>query len=211
MQRIRPALLWAIPGVLMAMALAYSFYRRSEIGFWDGAVGNWLATLLGIVTGVPVALAMERRRAEVQRITEDRSSQLIRANVLSLLKDELVDARAKVEDRRQRTETIPIEPLQSSAWDAMRAAGNLRLIAEPPLIGPISEAYRLIHLISETEQLLLRILYGANVVFPDGENAAQKVLRNVHTFHSPALRAISQALAVVEQELKARESPFGDA
>ena len=91
MYRIRLVLLWAAPGVLLAIALAYSFYRRSELGFWDGAVGNWLATLLGIVTGVPVALAMERRRAEVQRVSEERSSQLIKGNVLRLLMDELGD------------------------------------------------------------------------------------------------------------------------
>lgn len=211
MYRIKPFLLWAAPGVLLAIALAYSFYRRSELGFWDGAVGNWLATLLGIVTGVPVALAMERRRAEVQRVSEERSSQLIKGNVLRLLMDELGDVRAKIVERRKSIENIPIEPLHSSAWDAMRAAGNLRLIAEPPLIGPISEAYRLIHLISETEHLLLRIIYGVNVNFPDGENAAQKVLRNVQAFHTPALLAINRALTVVEQELKTGESPCVDA
>jgi hypothetical protein len=49
--------------VLAVPALGYTLFRSNQFQYWDGAVGNLVATLLGIIAGVPVALHLERRRA----------------------------------------------------------------------------------------------------------------------------------------------------
>lgn len=67
---------WALPAALVMFAIVYSYQRRFETTYWDGAVGNWLATLLGIVTGVPVALYLERNRAKSERAERLRADQL---------------------------------------------------------------------------------------------------------------------------------------
>lgn len=201
---------WVLPATLVAVALAYSVYRRSEVSYWDGAVGNWLATLLGIVTGVPVALAVERRRVAAERSAQQDSAALAGRNVLLLLRQELVSAKAKVGERMALAQSVPIEPLVTAAWEAMRAAGMLHHIAAPSLIGPIAEAYRLIQVLAETEGTLLRVVYGVNVQFPDGESAATKIMRNAVAFHFPALGAIQAAIGVIDKQLEgpsARDVP----
>ena len=193
---------WVLPATLVVVALGYSVYRRSEVSYWDGAVGNWLATLFGIVAGVPVALAFERRRLTAERSVQQDSATLAGRNVLLLLRQELVSAKAKMGERMALTQSVPIEPLVTAAWDAMRAANTLHHIAAPSLIGPIAEAYRLIQVLAETERTLLRIIYGVNVQFPDGENASTKIMRNAIAFHSPALDAIQAAIGVIDKQLE---------
>lgn len=193
---------WVLVATLVAIAVGYSVYRRSEVAYWDGAVGNWIATLLGIVTGVPVALAIERRRVHAEQDAHQKSRQSAARNVLILLRQELVNGKGKVGERVALFQSVPVEPLVTSAWDAMRAAGTLHHVAAPYLIGPIAEAYRSIQVLAEIESTLLSVVYGVNVQFPDGENAATKIMRNAIAFHSPALAAIDTAIAVIDKELE---------
>ena len=204
--RARDILRWAVPAALVVFAIAYSFYRRSETSYWDGAVGNWLATLLGIITGVPVALYLERNRAKSEQVEQQRVDRLIRRDVLTLLRAELIDAQAKIAQRTALGSSIPVEPLKTSAWEAMQATGSLRYVAELSLISVLSEAYRLVQILAGIEHTLHRTIYGINVQFPDGENAATKILRNAVAFHAPTLAALGQAIAVADSALASLQS-----
>ena len=61
-KRIRDSWYWVGLFALALVAILYSFYRKDAQSYWDGAIGNWLATLLGIISGVPLALSIERKR-----------------------------------------------------------------------------------------------------------------------------------------------------
>ena len=198
---IRMGLKWILPLALAALAFGYSFYRRSELSYWDGAVGNWLATLLGIVVGVPVALALERARAKSEKEEQVRADQRAHHDVLTLLRAELLVARQSIEYRTTLGTSVPVEPLRTSAWDAMKATANLRHVSAPSLISSLSEAYRLIEVLAQLEQMLHRTVYGVNVQFQDGENASTKILRNATSFHAPAIAAIAHALNAIESAL----------
>lgn len=209
---VRMVLKWVLPLALAALAFGYSFYRRTELSYWDGAVGNWLATLLGILVGVPVALALERARATSEKEEQQRSDQRVRHDVLTLLQSELLGAKQSIEYRTTLGASVPVEPLKTSAWDAMKATANLRYVSAPSLIGSLSEAYRLIDVLAQLEKLLHRTVYGVNVQFPDGENASTKILRNATSFHAPAIMAIGHALEAIEGALTSvKESPRADA
>jgi len=70
---------WLVAVLPAGFALIYSIYRFTNIGYWDGAAGNLVATILGIVSGVPIALWMERQRenrtkAENRRELDDHLS-----------------------------------------------------------------------------------------------------------------------------------------
>ena len=192
---------WALPAALVMFAIVYSYQRRFETTYWDGAVGNWLATLLGIVTGVPVALYLERNRVKSERAERLRADQLDKRDVLTLIHAELIDARGKIAQRIDLSASIPVEPLKTSAWEALAATGNLRHVAELPLLHALSEAYRSVQVLAGIEQTLYRTIYGINVQFPDGENAATKIMRDAVSFHGPVLAAVGQALSVAESSL----------
>jgi hypothetical protein len=193
---------WAIPISLATAAIAYSFYRWREIQYWDGAVGNWLATLLGIVTGVPVALHLERVRNAAEETNRKVEVERIRKDTLTLLMKELVDARLSATVRLRMTDSIPIEPMKMSIWSAMREGGNLVHISEPKLLGAISDAYRMIALVSERERHIMTVVYGVNVQFPDGQYAGQKLLQETAGFHDPLLNVINRAIATISKELE---------
>lgn len=200
-ERVRNLLRWAFPVALVLIAIVYSYHWRFETTYWDGAVGNWLATLLGIITGVPVALYLERSRAKSERAERLRADQLEKRDVLTLIHAELIDAQSKIAQRIALGSSIPVEPLKTSAWEALAATGNLRHVAELPLLSALSEAYRLVQVLAGIEQTLHRTIYGINVQFPDGENAATKILHNAVSFHGPVLAAVRQALSVTESSL----------
>ena len=192
---------WVLPAALVVFAISYSYLRRLETTYWDGAVGNWLATLLGIVTGVPVALYLERNRAKAERAERLRADQLEKRDVLTLIHAELLDAQGKITLRIALGASVPVEPLKTSAWQVLAATGNLRHVAELPLLSSLSEAYRLVQVLAGIEQALHRTIYGINVQFPDGESAAAKIMRNAVSFHAPVLAAVGLAISVAESAL----------
>ena len=62
-QRIPRNWYWYVFAAFALAAIVYSLFITTDSqGYWDGAIGNWLATLLGIIAGVPIALAIERQR-----------------------------------------------------------------------------------------------------------------------------------------------------
>ena len=197
--KLRTHVRWFLPIVLGIVAISYSFYRRAELSYWDGAIGNGVATLLGIVIGVPVALHLERRRAEGdQRLRRDEERRL-RNDVVVLLQQELSEAKHNIADRGAMTESLPIEPLKMSSWEAMKATGNLRHISEPALISAVSDAYRLLQCLAEAERSVLAAIHGINVQFSDGEFATVKLMRNAKSFHVPTISSVDRALKQLKQ------------
>lgn len=196
--KLRTRARWVLPVLLGTIAIAYSFYRRAELPYWDGAIGNWVATLLGIVTGVPVALHLERRRAEGDQRLRQGEERKLRNDVAILLQQELSEAKQNITTRAAMTESLPIEPLKMSNWEAMKSTGNLRHISEPALISAVSDAYRLLQCLAETEKAVLAAIHGINVQFGDGEFAAVKLMRNARNFHVPAMSSVDRALQQLE-------------
>jgi hypothetical protein len=99
-------------------------------------------------------------------------------------------------------DSIPSEPMKMSIWSAMREGGNLVHISDPYLLGLISDAYRLISIVSDKERHLMTVIYGVNVSYPDGENAGQKLLKDTARFHDPLLNEINRAISAISTELE---------
>jgi hypothetical protein len=188
---------WSVPSALAIPAICYSVYRGSEIQYWDGAVGNWLATLLGIVTGVPVALYLERTRSAAEVSAKAKEAERVRRDTLALLLGELTDAQQRVIARLPLKDSIPIDPMKLSIWNAMRDSGKLAHISDPTLLSCIADAYRFITILNDREKHTMTVIYGVNVTFPDGENAGQKLLRDTSSFHGPLLNQVTKAIEAI--------------
>ena len=198
--------LWIVSSALAVLAIAYSFHRRGETQYWDGAIGNWLATLLGIISGVPVALFLERRRAKSELEEQRKRARRIRLDVLTLIRTELSDNAARLQVRSAMSDSVPLEPLKTSSWDAMRASGNLSHISEPALLGPISDAYRLLFVLADLEHHFKQVAYGVNVQFPDGDSAGTKLFRGLQGIQGPVFQALHSALLLVTSEMREPDS-----
>lgn len=197
---------WSALFVLGILAIGYSIYRGEEIQYWDGAVGNWLATLLGIVTGVPVALYLERRRSAAEVSAKTQEVERLRRETLALLLAELSDAQRRVVARLGLEDSIPIEPMKLSIWNAMRDSGKLAHISDPTLLSYIADAYRFINILNDREKQAMKVIYGVNVTFPDGENAGQKLIKETSKFHRPLLSQVTQAIEAISIALNNESS-----
>jgi hypothetical protein len=198
---------WGLLAVLAVSALGYTFIRTTDptdqFQYWDGLVGNLVATLLGIIAGVPVALHLERRRTAHEAEEKKREEIRIKKEMLSLLREELLDNSDRLKKRVAMKRSIPIEPLKMSSWVALRESGDLKYISEPNLISSIANFYRFLAIIHDREEHFMQCRFGVGnlVSFKDGETAPQKLLSMIFEFHSPALESFQVALAAIEKAL----------
>lgn len=189
--------------MLAVAALGYTFVRTDQFQFWDGLVGNLVATLLGIIAGVPVALHLERRRAPNEAEEERREEIRIKRELLKLLREELQDNSKRLQQRTALTDTIPTEPLKTSIWEALRDSGDLKYVSEPSLISCIANAYRLLVIIYNREENFIQHKFGigGTVSFVDGESATTKLLSLIFSFHLSAITNTQVALDAIETAL----------
>ena len=190
---------WLVPYIVTSAACVYTGYRFSEKGFWDGAVGNLLATILGIVIGIPVALHLERKRQDTDLRAKDAITKASAQNVAVLLRRELQHVGNQMLIRNGEENAIHMEPLRTSTWDAMRESGQLSLIANADLIDKVSVAYHQIAVLRDFERLTVGAIYGINVHFPDGENASTKLFKHSRATHSGVNQSIAAALSALAE------------
>jgi hypothetical protein len=199
---------WAVAFVMAATSVGYAFARRDVVGFWDGMVGSWLATLLGIVCGVPVALELERQRRRAEDALKAEAAARLRLDVLTMLRGELERV---TEQLKQRTDspagTLPSEPLKTSIWDATRASGNLAAIAEPVLLQAFGEAYRWLGMISTVEANRLELMHGNDRTFPSGSMGSDKLEEIVRTYLPEARKWVDYALSATAHLVSGSTSP----
>lgn len=180
---------WALPAILAVAVFFYTSLRFDQVQYWDGAIGNLAASLLGIIVGVPVALHLERRRVSTENAEVQRKENRLKIEILTLLFEELKDNLQRLQQRAALSDSFIPEPLKLSIWDALRNNGSLRYISEPSLMNIISNSYRFLMIINNREEYFIQSMYGVNgtIRFPDGESATQKIKKITEIFYLPAL------------------------
>jgi len=198
-QRARRNWYWLLFIALVMVAIGYSIYRGNSQAYWDGAVGNWLATLLGIIAGVPIALAIERQRAageEQQRIAEQR----VRAIKVSfLIRDELAYDSNRLAERLKSTTTLPLLPFKNDLWRALSDSGEIRWIDNPPVLNEIASAYYYVGVVAAIEDKCYQAIRGINPRYDDGTLASQRLLEDARKFDAELSKSISAAITAIEE------------
>ena len=194
---------WLLPLILVVASICYSAVRGARLEYWDAAIGNLLATLLGIIAGVPIALFLERRRAVLEHASRTSEATKDRRDVLEVLLVELVRNRRMIHNRQTLADSISLESLHTARWEALSAAGSLRHVAQPAILGALADAYRATELLKAFEERAMSAVYGVNCVFPDGQNAAQKLLVHAQTLYAPTLAALDRAVVAIADQPEA--------
>jgi len=194
-------LYWIIFIMFFLIVVIYSAQRLNNQSYWDNAIGNFMATLLGIIAGLPIAFEIERhriKREEQERIIESKDRA---KNVCSLLKEELAYNLSGLKVRQADKTSLPLEPLKFSVWEALCSSAEIKWINDPLILGSISSAYHYIIIVSEIESKCYQALRGINVQFPDGTFASRKLLEDARTFDESINRTITRSQYILEEGL----------
>jgi hypothetical protein len=192
---------WAFPSFVLLGSLAYAVLHVRDASFVTGTVGNLLATLVGVLVGVPIALEVENTRRNEESIAAEQRDRVAECDTLELLLGEVQGNVGRMEVRQGMEGNIPLDPLLDSRWRALVAAGMLRHVRSARLLAALSDAYRLTALIAETEKRIQGAIFGINVSYPDGETAATKMLVNVRRFHPAAIEALTLTISLLQTRL----------
>jgi len=118
--------------------------------YWQGTMGNWLATIIGVVAGLPIALWLNKA---IQRVAESRTAAEATAKaaeraerVREVLLKELGDNVPGLEDLT--TGTITRIHFSTARWNAMAAGGELRWVTEVDLLEQLALAYESIDVVN---------------------------------------------------------------
>ena len=197
-QRIRQDWYWLVFAVFALAAIGYSVFRRASLGYWDGAIGNWLATLLGIIAGVPIALAIERQRIsheEQAHVAEHREHAI---KVSFLIRDKLVYNSNRLTERINDKTSLPLFPFKNDLWRALSDSGEIRWIDNPPILNKIASAYYYIGVVSAIEDKCYQAIRGINPRYNDGTFASQHLLEDARKLDIVSGVTISEAIGSIE-------------
>jgi hypothetical protein len=189
--------------VAVVIAVAYAVFWVWSQGFdlvdqfWSGTMGNFLATLLGVVVGIPAGLW-------ANRLVERGRQQEEQRRVVRLLREEL-DAALNHELLND-----PLNPLTSpvyldtGAWDSISVTGDANSIQDTRLLGEISNAYHRVESLNEWLRRFYDVTYGTGsaVTFRDPETGQKfllatevsKVLMNLASQHRPYIEMVALKL-----------------
>ena len=199
-----------------------SFLAIFPDGFWWNFAANALATFLGILVGVPIALLIERKRAKKEEEVEKRraakgeeaekkrtqeaveSKQAeVRARtqkILNLLKGELQENKNSISKIHVEVSRY-FEPIKTELWRAFSDGGELQWINDPDLIDAVADAYGEIKHFS-----LLYRQYFQNYMFQGTENnlgIAKILFEQVFKTSESCKKSIDTALLAIQNKLKA--------
>ena len=121
-----------------------------DISFWQNFVSNALATFVGAVIGIPVALWLSKYQ-------EQTSEKERKKKILSLLQEELMINLTLVSGIKHREdkefEYSIIGPfLRDESWNAFSDGGELEWIKDPKLLSDLANSYDYIRSLRQLSQ-----------------------------------------------------------
>jgi hypothetical protein len=110
-----------------------------NVNFWQGFLGNLLATILGVAIGIPVAFWINRR---VETTTEHEKKQ----KILEQLLPEIEFNRTRISTWKDQGETgwtlITVGlKLRDEVWEAFSDGGELAWIRDATLLANLADVY----------------------------------------------------------------------
>ena len=141
--------LWITIIVLFIIIVWQLFLQLPISAFRDSFLGNFCATMIGIIAGIPIALSLDRRQqAEAQKIEKQKieSERLDREKrILELIKNELIYNKELleyiIEKQVESPGIVTYAGLKKDLWNTLSAGGDLQSIRDLDLLDGISNAY----------------------------------------------------------------------
>ena len=138
--------LWRVPifrtvivSIIVVLLIMLGIYMFAERTFWFDFLSNTMATIIGLVVGIPVAIFLseyQERESELER----------KSKILRLIEQELLVNQVQLSGWKKsgdmQKEALTLQAmLKTELWRAFSDGGELEWIKNPILLDSISEAY----------------------------------------------------------------------
>jgi hypothetical protein len=162
-------LVWIVTVVLAVIPIGYFLSHICDKAFVPSTMGNWFATVIGVVVGIPIALGLSRWQEKEQerreQSTREEEASTRKAEILRLIQTELKHNYDQIEGSTIRAENgsktnnreVFIEGLKDELWNAFSDGGEVRWIRDLQLLHNISVAYYYIRRIMHLENQYLTL------------------------------------------------------
>jgi hypothetical protein len=199
----RPRVL-AIWGILTLLGFSISWIIMSTLpqsAFRDAFLGNWLATIVGVIAGIPIALWLSRMQQSEQDKEEarkhDDEALARKRKIIRLVKKELV---YNLNILQSQTEQMFITQLvinlaKDETWNSFSDGGELQWINDLALLDLCSSAY---HQIRAAILLQERLLIYQMEQKGNGIDYARKAMQALYL---NACDDIGKAIAEIDNNL----------
>jgi hypothetical protein len=166
----------------------------SNTTFWDSFLSNLLATSVGLIVGIPIAITLSKyqeREVEKER----------KAKILKLLRTELFVNLTQLSSWKESgsddTELIIMGGfLKNDAWKAFSDGGELEWIKDPELLGDLSWAYSTI----QSVKYVLEKHYSLEYIVKTRGDKAHKVSyarKMIKSGVDESIRVINEAIKAI--------------
>jgi len=216
------SLLWIIVVALGVSPVAYFLLRITVLPisriaqlpqdqiFLDSAMGNWFATMVGLVAGVPIGLWINRKQQEEQERSQQREqakhSKERKIKILNLTRSELIFNRDILADlintQGQQPGTIYVTGLKDVLWNTLSDGGELQWIDDLDLLNKLADAYYHVRALIFLEKLYFDPHFHSAVT-RDGRNtyAGERVVQNVMNIRPGVLSAVENTINAIDTHL----------
>jgi len=206
-----------------AVPVSYAAYITDKSGenwlqsdYWQATLGGVLATVVGIILGLPIAAWVNdvgqrhQQEAEARAAASHARDQLDRLG--RLLASELTDATRPLESI-ETTGVVDRFQFNVARWEAVSSSGDLRWLTDLPAISALAEAYEAIGVVNVLGYEWLRSMSRPDGVaaWPGTNQPSSEVLTDLlRDAASDARAKIQAALDHIDRILTDDRSTMGE-
>lgn len=192
--------------VLIGTVWAGSIFVQDS-QFREGALSNFLATIVGVVAGIPIAIWLARQQQveqeKAEAVAKQREKQQRQRKILSLIVSELELNQGILSDRVNRIcekrTAINVPGVKNDLWSAFSDGGELEWLDDVQLLDVLSQAYYHIRWIINLEMLYFDPHFYDGIVRSGGQRGVEHTVRGIDTVENMerllplALESVSKA------------------
>jgi hypothetical protein len=211
---------WLLCSLLVAIIpVAYFFSHWTDSQFLDNAMGNWFATVIGVMVGIPIALEINRRQQAAQekkeREVQGQEETAHKAKILKLVGKELEYNRAALLARQPNKDgetqrKVLVNRLKDELWNAFSDGGELQWIKDLELLDYVSTAYYHIRTIIYLEERYFEAVHFSGLQVRQEKYPKDYILEYLTNTDSAVIASIEKALVEIEKSLTAAPSAAKD-
>jgi hypothetical protein len=155
--RFKDALqVYLIPAIVVVAALV-AVYLLLGAKVWEGFLPDFLATMLGAIVGIPIAIGINNQQ-------EIKKEKLQKEKIIPILREELLVNLTQLsgwqKSSSQKLETVYTSIfLEDSSWAAFSDSGELAFIKDVKLLQKISHAYSTIRSVKQLSERYMELVH----------------------------------------------------
>jgi hypothetical protein len=197
--------IYAVMILLAVIPAVFFFARLNDQAFLDSTMGNWFATMIGVVLGIPIALGLsrwqQRQQEQQERTARARETADHRTRVLHVIKNELQFnlerlATSRKGNGERKGKVTYARGLKTAMWQALSHGGELQWIGNPELLEACSLAYYYAEYILTLEGFCMQIVF-----YPGEESRFQEA--TMHNLIDLLVAADESAFLATKEALAA--------